>query len=33
VVDGVDFETYRKARDEFIEAADASFAKENALIE
>jgi len=33
VVDGVDFKTYRNARDGFIEAADASFATEEALIE
>jgi hypothetical protein len=33
VVDGVDFATYRKARDAFIAAADASFAEEKTLIE
>ena len=33
VVDGVAFADYRKARDAFIDAADASFAEENALLE
>jgi len=33
VIDGVDFKSYREARDGFIEAADASFAKEEALIQ
>jgi hypothetical protein len=32
VVDGVDFKTYRTARDGFIKAADASFASEDALV-
>ena len=32
VDDGVDFKTYRTARDAFIKAADASFASEDALI-
>jgi CHASE1-domain containing sensor protein len=33
VDDGVDFKTYRTARDAFIKAADASFASEDALLE